>query len=108
MVVLKVELVEANKKERISGGVYITFLSNENVKKDDYFKVYLDGKNYEFQATGITPEQNLLQITAKEVGYYATTLSHKGIDLISVLNCPVTAVTDEKEKKDIHEKTLWC
>jgi hypothetical protein len=37
MKVLTAELVATNRRERVSGGVYIEFETTENVKKDDYF-----------------------------------------------------------------------
>ena len=108
MKVLTVELVASNKRERISGGVYIQFETKDNVKNDDYFKVIVNEYNYYFQANGIKVEGENLIITSKEVGYWAKKLDHKEIDLRTVIGCEVIAITNEEEKKKIYEMSCWC
>ena len=108
MKVLTAELVASNKRERISGGVYIEFETSENVKKYDYFKVKVDGFNYDFQANGIKVDGDKLKITAKEVGYWAQKLDKKGVDLRLVIGSEVIAVVDEAEKGKIYERSCWC
>lgn len=108
MLVLKAELVSPNKRERISGGVYIEFLSLDNVGKDDYFRIIKDNKSYDFQATDISVQDKLLRISAREVGYWATKLDNKGIDLRTIIECEVIPVTEDSEKKLIYEKSCWC
>lgn len=108
MKVLTAELVATNRRERVSGGVYIEFETTENVKKDDYFKVRVGDSNYDFQANGIKVIGEKLMITAKEVGYWASKLDHKGIDLREVIGCDITPVTDDTEKSKIRERSCWC
>lgn len=108
MKVLTAELVASNRRERISGGVYIEFETTDNVKKDDYFKVRVGDNNYDFQANGIKVIGESLKITAKEVGYWAWKLDHKGIDLREVIGCDITPITDDTEKSKIRERSCWC
>jgi hypothetical protein len=108
MKVLTAELVASNRRERVSGGVYIEFETTENVKKDDYFKVRVGDNNYDFQANGIKVIGESLKITANEVGYWASKLDHKGIDLREVIGCDITPVTDDTEKSKIRERSCWC
>lgn len=108
MKVLTVELVTPNKRERVSGGVYIEFETTENVKKGDYFKVRVADSDYEFQVNGIKVIGESLKITAEEVGYWVWKLDHKGIDLREVIGCDITPVTDDTEKKEIYKRSCWC
>jgi len=110
MEILTAELVHRNIRERIPGGVHITFLTSDNVKKEDYFTIYaLNKKEYEFKVVNIKTEPNgLLLITAVEVGYYATKLDHTGIDLRTIIGCELFLVTDEKIKAGIYERSCWC
>lgn len=107
MKVESIKSISPNKRERISGGVYIEFKSTDNVKKGDYFKVIVNGSNHEFEASEVQVEGTDLKVTAKEVGYWAKTLEHKGTDLRTVIGSEVAAVTDEVEKKRIYERTCW-
>jgi hypothetical protein len=108
MKVLSAELVPANKRERIYGGVYIEFEASENVKREYYFKITVDCSSYDFQVTGIKVEGDKLKITAKEVGYWASKLDHKGVDLRTVIGSDVVYVTDDNEKKEINTRSCWC
>ena len=108
MKVLTAELVASNKRERISGGVYIEFETTENVKKNDYFKVKVDGFSYDFEANGVKVEGDKLKVKAREVGYWAQKLDRKGVDLRLVIGSDVIAVTDESEKSKIYERSCWC
>lgn len=107
MKVLTAELIESNKRERISGGVYVEFESSENIKKGCYVKVKVDGINYSFEVNGIKVNGEKLKISAKEVGYWAHTLEQKGIDLRTIIGCEVSIVTDETESKKIYERSCW-
>lgn len=109
MKVLNVELLESKRMGMrvIPGGVHIHFESAENVKKDDYFKINLDGKLYYFKAVEIKVEGKNLKITAQEVGYYAYKLDFKGIDLRSVIGLEVLPVNDLLKIKEIEEQSCW-
>lgn len=106
--ILSVELVDTDRRQRISGGVYIEFETFDNVKKNDYFRVIVDGHVYDFEASNIKVEGEKLRVTAKEVGYWAHKLDEKGVDLRSVIGCDVVLVTDTKEKSKIYERSCWC
>lgn len=108
MKVLTVELVESNRRERVSGGVYIQFESTENVKKDDYFQIKVQNHTFDFKANGIKVIGEKLMITANEVGYWAQKLDKGGIDLREVIGCEVTPVTDDTEKSKIYQRSCWC
>ena len=108
MKVITAELVSSNRRERITGGVYIEFETTDNVKKDDYFKLKTQDSNYDFQATGIKVEGDKLKITAREVGYWAQKLDRNGIDLRTLIGCELVAVTDDEEKSKIYERSCWC
>lgn len=108
MIVLSIELLEANKKNRISGGVYIEFESIENVKKGDYFKIVIDKCSYDFKAVEIKVKSDKLLVKAKEVGYWAQKLDRKGVDLRNVINTEVIHVTDQEEIENIYDRSCWC
>jgi hypothetical protein len=108
MKVLTAQLVASNKRERISGGVYVEFETTENVKKDDYFKVKVEGFSYDFKANGVKVEGDKLKVTAREVGYWVQKLDRKGVDLRLVIGSDVITVTDELEKAKIYERSCWC
>lgn len=108
MKVLTAEMVPGNKRERITGGVYIEFYSDENVQKGDCFKVNVGDSIYEFTASGIKVDDDSLRITAIEVGYWASKMDHKGIDLRKAIGAEITMVIDEEEKKEINTRSCWC
>lgn len=108
MKVLNAELVSTNKRARVSGGVYVEFNSLENVVKNDYFRVVVDGSSYDFQVTDIKPDGEYLKVTAKEVGYWASKLDHKGVDLRTVIGCEVIPVRGKAEISEIYKRSCWC
>jgi hypothetical protein len=114
MKVLTAELVASNRREKISGGVYIEFETTENVKKGDYFKVRVGNDNYDFKATGIKVIGEKLMITAKEVGYWAWKLEDKPEIQNIILwddSMDVYGVWDKmpnwKELLVAYRKTIW-
>lgn len=108
MKVLSSELLESNRRERKPGGVYIEFESVENVNKGDYFKVKVDGYNYDFKVLEIKAEGVKLKIKANEVGYWAEKLDEKGVDLRLIVGSDVIPVLDKVEKSRIAERSCWC
>ncbi len=105
MKVLSAELVSPDKRARILGGVYIEFETTENVKKDDYFKLYVNPFTYEFQAERIKASGDKLIVSAREVGYWRVKIDTERVDLRTLIGCLVIPVTDELEKSRIREKT---
>lgn len=108
MKVNSVELIESNKRERVQGGVYIEFDSIDNVIKDDYFQISLDKYPYYFQAISIKVVGENLRISAREVGYWASKISEKGIDLRKVIGLEVISITDIDKKREIYKQSCWC
>lgn len=103
MQILTVVTIENQKQ-----GVHIGFYSEENVVKESYFQISILDKKHDFQVIGIKVEGSLLNITAKEVGYWGSTLDRKGTDLRTIMGCLVVAVTDEQEIKQIKENSSYC
>ena len=107
MQILTVVTIENQKQ-----GVHIGFYSEENVVKESYFQISILDKKHDFQVIGIKVEEtatrSILYITAKEVGYWGSTLDRKGTDLRTIMGCLVVAVTDEQEIKQIKENSSYC
>lgn len=109
MKVQSVEHVQSDKRNRIIGGVYITFNSIDNVCKDDYFKLEFNGNTYNFQVTSIKVIGGILEVQACEAGYFVNKLSNKeGIDLRTIVGVEISPIKDKEEIKQIREESLWC
>jgi hypothetical protein len=108
MKILSAELLQSNKRERISGGVYIEFESIENVNKEDFFITKVNDSTYEFEAVGIKAIGDKLLIKAKEVGYWCRRLDHKEVDLRTVIGCTITPVVDKDEIARIYKESCYC
>jgi hypothetical protein len=108
MNILSAEFISANKRERISSGVYITSECIESVKKDDYFLLTHNESEYYFQVSGIKTCGDMLDVTLKEVGYWCKKLDHKGIDLRHIIGLQLVPITDASKKAKIDEMSCWC
>jgi pyruvate/2-oxoglutarate/acetoin dehydrogenase E1 component len=106
--IILAELRSSDIRKKITFGVYIEFISSENVKSDDLFKVKLNNSIYHFEAKDIITEGDYLRIIAKETGYWADQINTDVIDLRTLIGCEVSAIIDETEKNIIREKSLWC
>lgn len=109
MKVTNAELISSNKRERISGGVYITFISKENITKETLVKILTScGVAYYFTVTDIQIDGENLKVRAHETGYYAWKMDYKGTDLRTVIGLDVIPVTDKEEIIKINKEACYC
>lgn len=110
MRVFSIENVERNIRTHNRGGIYITFNSGDNVKKNDLFEIKLYNKYYYFEAESIKVIGELLEVQAVETGYWADKLSNlkQDIDLRDIIDIEVFPIKDEAKIKQIHEASCWC
>lgn len=107
--VTSAEIVQHNKRARVTGGLYITFNSKENVKHGDYINLLYTGHNRPFKVVGVKVVGDLLEVSAKEVGYWAHKLDQiPDLDLRSLIGLEVLPITDTDEIKEINEQSCWC
>ena len=99
MRVFSIENVERNIKTHTRGGIYITFNSSDNIKKNDLFEIKLYDKYYYFEAESIKVIGKLLEVQATETGYWANKLSNlkQDIDLRDAIDVEVFPIKDEKK-----------
>ena len=104
-----VKLASADRKARISAGLYIIFETPNNIKKGNYVNLILEGKSHAFEVTDISIKGENLEVSAKEIGYWAQKLDRQAdFDLRSLMKLPITLITDEKRIKDIYTQSCWC
>lgn len=110
MRVFSIENVERNIRTHNRGGIYITFNSGDNAKKNDLFEIKLYDKYYYFEAESIKVIGELLEVQAVETGYWADKLSNlkQDIDLRDIIDIEVFPIKDEAKIKQIHEASCWC
>lgn len=125
MKVTNAELVSFNKRLRISGGVYIKYVSSENVSKGSLVKIEYNSllmlnPDHYFEVTDVKidgnlqsrflPEQNNnLEVTAKEVGYWAKKFDKiEDFDLRRLIGLEVINVSDSETISKVREMSLWC
>lgn len=102
-------LILSNKRERISGGVYVNFTSSENVVKGQNLKVLFEAKPHYFEVSDISINGDNLEVSAKEVGYWANKFdNNKDFDLRKIVGLDVEIVTDKETIAKIHEMSCWC
>jgi len=101
-------ILTAESQSIIKTSLTVGFFSAENVVRESYFKIKINEKQYDFQVVGIKAEGSFLKITAKEVGYWATTLDKQGTDLRTLIGVAIEPVTDEQEIKQIKENSSYC
>lgn len=109
MKVISAEITQTDKRNRVIGGLYITFNSKENVKQGDYMNLLYPEKSSPFKVVGVKVVGDLLEISAREAGYYAWKLEKlPNLDLRSLVGLEVLPITDENEIKKIKEQSCWC
>lgn len=107
--VISAEIIQFNKRERIPGGLYITFNSSSNVKNEDYVKLLFPKNNRPFQVVSVKVVGELLEVVATEAGYFARKLKNMpDLDLRSLIGIQVIPIVDEKEISKIKEESCWC
>lgn len=103
------EFISSDKRARITGGLYITFLTSENVTQGDLFEVNVDDRWYTFKATDITIQGKDLLVKGREYGYYDIMTKHiKELDLRYVIDHDVALITDEKRINDLYKQACFC
>lgn len=101
--------ISSDKRARVQGGIYITFLTNENINKNQYVKVVVNGKSYPFMVSDVVIEGKDLLVSAREVGYWAQKLDREeNFDLRTLIDLDVELVTDSKKIEDIITQSCWC
>lgn len=103
------EIVQRNVKTRVSGGLYITFKSEDNVIQGDYVNLLYPNQARPFKVVEVKVVGDLLEVNAKEVGYFARRLNMlPDLDLRSLIGLEVTPVKDKEEIARITEESCWC
>ena len=103
------EIISTDKRARISGGLYVTFVTSENVTKGSLFEVNVDDKWYTFQVTDISIQAKDLLVKGREYGYYAWKLDRdKDLDIRNLVDRDVAMITDDERIKKLHEQACWC
>ena len=115
MKVTNAELVSFNKRLRISGGVYIKYVSSENVVKGSLVKVEYNNyllmlnPDHYFEVTDVKIDGSNLEVTAKEVGYWAKKFDKiEDFDLRRLIGLEVINVSDSETISKVREMSLWC
>ena len=99
MEILDIELVPKS-------GVQIEFLSRNNVRKDDYFKIAVNNTDYSFKTIGIKVVGEQLRVTAVEFGY--RTLSKADVDLRTLRYAVATPITEAEEIRKLVKESTYC
>lgn len=103
------EILSADKRARVSGGLYVTFLTSENVTKGSLFEVNVDNKWHTFKVTDISIQGKDLLVKGKEYGYWSCKLDRdEDLDLRNLVDRDVAMITDEERIKKLHEEACWC
>lgn len=109
MKVTNVSLKESDRISRVSGGVYIEYISSDNVVKDSYLKLTYKESTHYFQVSSIELDGKNLKISAREVGYYARKFDRmKDLDMRDLIGLEVIKVDDKESISKINEMSCWC
>jgi hypothetical protein len=102
------KIIETNKRERVTGGVYISFLSIENAVKGDVFEMEFENKKHYFAASDISISGESLEVSAREVGYWCSKFDfNKDFDLRKIIGVSVSPINDREVLKKVHEMSCW-
>ncbi len=108
-VVTDANIVSSDRRARVSGGLYITFETPNNMVKDNVISIVVDDKTKTFQVTSVSIKGENLLVEAKEYGYWANKLSRdKNLDLRRLINLEVFSITDEARLKELYTQSCWC
>jgi len=92
-----------------SNGLFIYFQSQKNVNTDSFFSLTFNGENQYFEVTEISANDKVLEITAKETGYYASQLKNKkDFDIRDIIGLPISLISDEAKISKIKDQSGWC
>ena len=109
MNIMNAEIISANKRARITGGLYIDFLSLDNIKKDDIVESIIDNSPHYFRVTDISIFEDNLKVKATETGYWTNYLTrNENLDLRNLIGEELNLITDAKKLAKIREEALYC
>lgn len=102
-------LTSSNKRSRIKGGLYINYISIENVIKGSNISLKFEDENHYFEVTDILINGKNLEVKAIEVGYWCNKFDRKNdFDLRNLIGLELTKVEDLTTIKKINEMSVWC
>lgn len=102
-------LLASDNKLRMSSGCFIDYISKENVIKDSIIEILYEDVEHYFSVSDISIDGDYLNISAREIGYYATKFYHKGnIDLRNLIGLNITKVEDSEKIIKIKKMSCWC
>lgn len=103
------KVVSPDKRAKVSGGLYIHFVSAENLTNGQNVKVLFEDKPHYFEVSDISITGNDLNVEAKEVGYWANFFDkNKDFDLRKIIGLDVEIVADKETLAKIQEMSCWC
>lgn len=103
------KIVSSDKRARVRGGVYVTFLTASNMVKGDTLEMDFENSKHYFEVSDISISGENLDVSAREVGYWARKFDNKkDFDLRKLIGVPVTPVTDSETLKNVNEMSRWC
>lgn len=109
MNITNAQLVSTDRRARISGGVYIEYISKDNVIKGSYVELVYENTKHYFEVTDISINGENLEVKAKEVGYWATKFDNKSdFDLRNIIGLNLLKIDNSETISKIIEMSCWC
>jgi hypothetical protein len=109
MTITNAQLVSNDKRLRISGGVYIDYISNENVIKGSNIYLNYENTTHYFEVKDISINGENLEVKAIEVGYWAKKFDRKSdFDLRKLLGLQLFKIENTETISKIREMSCWC
>lgn len=109
MKITNAQLLSSDKRARISGGVYIDYISTENVVKGSNIELEYENTKHYFEVTDISINGENLEVKAKEVGYWAKKFDKKSdFDLRKLIGLELSKIEDKEAISKIREMSCWC
>jgi hypothetical protein len=93
----------------IKGNLNINYISKENVKENDYIEAIYENSKHYFKVIEISINENLLEVTALEVGYWCTRFDNMvNFDLMKLIGLRLSTIEDHNMITKIYEMSCWC
>ena len=109
MKIINAQLLSFDKRERISGGVYIDYISSENVIKGSIVELDFENEKHYFEVTNITINCKDLEVKAKEIGFWVIKFDNTlDFNLKKLVGLSVSRVEDKETISKIREMSGWC
>lgn len=109
MQITHAQLLSSDKVAKISGGMYINYTSKDNVTIGSNIELEFEATKHYFEVTIVSANGENLEITAKEVGYWATKFDNKrDLDLRKLIGLKLSKIEDDKTISKIVEMSSWC